>query len=165
MINDVKGDFDDDSLRAIANSGCKLCLMHSINIPPDKYNVIPQSIDTLDYLIKWGKHSLKRLQNLGFSKEDIILDPGIGFGKTPYQNIEILRNIEKLKDLGCQIMVGHSRKSYIQAFSAESNAHDRDIETIAISLAIAGKVDFLRVHNVRDHMKALVAHSVLRRPE
>ena len=61
-------------------------------------------------------------------------------------------------------MTGRIKKKYIQAFSEEANAHDRDIETIAISLAIAGKVDFLRVHNVRDHMRALVAHSVFRKP-
>lgn len=163
MINDVKCDFDEDSLRVIANSGCKFCLMHSITIPPNKSNVIPQSIDTLEYLITWGENSLKRLKNLGFSKENIILDPGIGFGKTTYQNIEILRNIDKFKDLGCKIMVGHSRKSYIQAFSKELNAYNLDIETIIISLAIADKVDFLRIHNVRDHRKALVAHYLFQR--
>lgn len=163
MINDVKGDFDDESLRAIANSGCKFCLMHSLTLPPHENHVIPQSVDPVDYLLKWGEISLKRLRKLGFSNETIILDPGIGFGKTPCQNIEILRNIEKLRDLGCKIMVGHSRKSYIQAFSEEFHAHHRDLETIAISLALADKVDFLRVHTVRDHMKALVAHSLFHR--
>jgi 2-amino-4-hydroxy-6-hydroxymethyldihydropteridine diphosphokinase/dihydropteroate synthase len=162
IINDVKGNFDDDSLRKIAKSGCKFCLMHSITIPHENEKVIPQSEDTLDYLIKWGNSSLKKLKNLGFSNEDIILDPGIGFGKTPYQNIQILKNIHKLKGLGCQIMVGHSRKSYIRAISAQLNAHNRDTETIAISLALEGNVDFLRIHTVEDHMKALVAHSLFK---
>ena len=54
-------------------------------------------------------------------------------------------------------MIGHSRKTYINAFS-QVNASDRDIETIAISSTLKGKVDFLRVHNVEDHMRFLVAH-------
>jgi 2-amino-4-hydroxy-6-hydroxymethyldihydropteridine diphosphokinase/dihydropteroate synthase len=87
-----------------------------------------------------------------------LLDPGIGFGKTAYQNIEILRSIDQLKTLGSLIMIGHSRKSYIHVFSEEPYAYARDIETIGASLAIKDKVDFLRVHNVKDHMKALVAY-------
>ena len=162
MINDVKGEFDNESLKKIARSGCKFCLMHSITIPPKKDHMIPLNEDPLDYLLKWGKNSLNKLENLGFSKENIILDPGIGFGKTPYQNIHILKHLKKLKSLGCQIMIGHSRKSYILAISHELEAHNRDPETIAISLALADHADFLRVHNVADHMKALVAHSLCR---
>lgn len=159
-INDVKGDFDDESLRAIADHGCQFCLMHSLSIPPNK-NHIPSSIDPLDYLLEWGERSLAKLSKLGFARENIILDPGIGFGKNPYQSISILKNIHRFKNLECKMMIGHSRKSYIQAFSKEANPCNRDIETIAISLAIAHKADFLRVHNVRDHVKAMVAHHLL----
>ena len=76
-----------------------------------------------------------------------------------YQSIEILQNIKELKDLGIKVMIGHSRKSYINAFS-QAIAFNRDIETIAISSILKGKVDFLRVHNVEDHMKFLVAHEI-----
>lgn len=162
LINDVKGNFDDDSLREIANSGCQFCLMHSLTIPPNKIHVIPRSVNTIEYLMEWGENALERLGKLGFSIDRIVLDPGIGFGKTPYQNIEILRNIGRFKSLGCPIMIGHSRKSYIHAFSKERNACNRDMETIAVSLAIGDKADFLRVHNVRDHMREMVADHVVR---
>lgn len=158
LINDVSGQFDNDSLKMINDSGCQFCLMHSLTIPPNRNHVIPTHIEPTEYLLEWGKRILKKLEQLGFSINDIILDPGIGFGKTPYQNIHILKNIEKLKTLGCKIMLGHSRKSYIQTFYKEAHAYQRDIETLAVSLAIGKKIDFLRVHNVKDHMRAMVAH-------
>jgi 2-amino-4-hydroxy-6-hydroxymethyldihydropteridine diphosphokinase/dihydropteroate synthase len=159
IVNDVKGNFDNDYLKVIANNDCKFCLVHSITIPPNKKNVIPTCIvQPTDYLVEWMKSSVKKLTNLGFPLRNIILDPGIGFGKTPYQNINILKNVEQFSDLGCQIMIGHSRKSYIQTFSEETQAEYRDMETIGVSLAICHKIDFLRVHNVKSHMKAMVAY-------
>lgn len=157
-INDVGGKFDDRALKVIAEKGCKFCLMHSLTVPPNRQDVLPSDQDPIDYLLEWGMRLIEKLVKLGFSLKDIILDPGLGFGKTTYQNIEILRNIEKVKGLGCQVMVGHSRKSFIRAFSPELEARSRDLETIGASLGMKDKVDFLRVHNVKDHMKAFVAH-------
>lgn len=157
MMNDVKGELDEDTLKFIAERNCKLCLMHSLSIPPTKEIIIPLAKRPIDVIKEWGKLSVDRLLNLGFSLDQIVLDPGIGFGKSIYQNIEILQNTQELKDLGAKVMIGHSRKSYINAFS-QTSAANRDIETIAISSALKGKVDFLRVHNVADHMRFLVVH-------
>ncbi|XVN42211.1 MAG: dihydropteroate synthase [Candidatus Rickettsia vulgarisii] len=77
-----------------------------------------------------------------------------------HQNIEILRRVQEFRSLEIQLMIGHSRKSYIQTFS-NSEAKDRDTETIAISCAIKDKVDFLRVHNVQDHMRFFATYSQL----
>jgi 2-amino-4-hydroxy-6-hydroxymethyldihydropteridine diphosphokinase / dihydropteroate synthase len=151
-INDVKGDFDNRTLKSIAEKGCKLCFMHSLSIPPNQELILSLEHRPISLIKEWGKQSIKRLLNIGFSQENIILDPGIGFGKSSYQNIEILRYVQELRSLDVQIMVGHSRKSYIQAFSTV-DAKNRDIETIATSLALKDKVDFLRVHNVRNHMR------------
>lgn len=85
-----------------------------------------------------------------------MIDPGIGFGKSVYQNFEILRHVEQLKDRGFGTLVGHSRKSYLEAFSMEK-ASERDLETIALSALLQRKVDFLRVHNVVDHQRFFVA--------
>lgn len=161
IINDVAGNYDDETLRRIAQSGGKFCLMHSLSIPPEKGKVIPLQEDPVQHILTWGQQSLDRLVNLGFETENIILDPGIGFGKIPYQSLEIIRRIGELKSLGVPIMVGHSRKSYITAFSLAPNAYERDPETIAISLALADSVDYVRVHNVQDHMRSLVAQQVI----
>ncbi len=151
-INDVKGDFDNRTLKSIAEKGCKLCFMHSLSIPPNQELILSLEHRPISLIKEWGKQSIERLLNIGFSQENIIIDPGIGFGKSSYQNIEILRYVQELRSLDVQIMVGHSRKSYIQAFSTV-DAKNRDIETIATSLALKDKVDFLRVHNVRNHMR------------
>jgi dihydropteroate synthase len=97
------------------------------------------------------------LEKCGFSKNNIIIDPGIGFGKSVYQNISLLKNIYHLKKFGCEVLIGHSRKSYVSSFS-RSEAKERDLETIAISGMLAHQdVDYLRVHNVREHQRFFVA--------
>lgn len=160
-INCVKDEcLDDDTLRTIADHGCKLCLMHSLSIPPSKDKVLPLHINPIDFIERWGKNFIERLIKLGFSSENIILDPGIGFGKTPQQNINLLRCIEKLKALGVSILLGHSRKSYMDFF-CKKQASQRDVETIALSLLLKDKVDFLRVHDVEGHMRAFVAQHML----
>ncbi|MGL9758751.1 MAG: dihydropteroate synthase [Wolbachia sp.] len=156
-INDVKGDLDNNTLKAIASSKCSIVIMHSLSIPPHKDNIIPGNTDTINH---WTEKSINRLLNLGFNESSIIIDPGIGFGKSLYQNIWILRNIEALQSFGCKVLVGHSRKSFISSFSTEL-VFNRDLETIALSSALHNKIDFLRVHNVRDHMRFFVAQAAL----
>ncbi len=159
-VNDQKGDLDDNTLKAVASSGCSIVIMHSLSIPPHKDNVIPGDTDSIDTINHWIEKSINRLLNLGFNESSIIIDPGIGFGKSLYQNIWILRNIEALQSFGCKVLVGHSRKSFISSFSTEP-VFNRDLETIALSSALHNKVDFLRVHNVRDHMRFFVAQAAL----
>ncbi|WP_374698775.1 dihydropteroate synthase [Wolbachia endosymbiont (group B) of Limnophora tigrina] len=155
-VNNQKGALDNNTLKAIAGSGCSIVIMHSLSIPPRKDNVIPGNTDLIDTINHWTEKSINRLLNLGFNESSIIIDPGIGFGKSLYQNIWILRNIEALQSFGCKVLVGHSRKSFISSFSTEL-VFNRDLETIALSSALHNKVDFLRVHNVRDHMRFFVA--------
>ncbi|GFY65488.1 folate synthesis bifunctional protein [Trichonephila inaurata madagascariensis] len=159
-INNQKGDLDDNTLKAVASSGCSIVIMHSLSIPPHKDNVIPGDTDSIDAINHWTEKSINRLLNLGFNESSIIIDPGIGFGKSLYQNIWILRNIEALQSFGCKVLVGHSRKSFISSFSTEL-VFNRDLETIALSSGLHNKVDFLRVHNVRDHMRFFVAQAAL----
>ncbi len=162
LINDVKGSFDDNSLKEILKSQCHFCCTHSLSAPVDKNQVIPIDADPILYVKKWGEKFINRIESLGFSSEQLILDPGIGFGKNSYQSIYIMRNIDKLKQLNCKIMVGHSRKSYIRSFVVKNNAADRDIETVAISQVLANNIDFLRVHNIEAHMRALVASKIIK---
>lgn len=149
-VNDQKGDLDDNTLKAIASSGCSIVIMHSISIPPHSDNIIPSDIDPIDTISNWAERNFNRLLALGFDQSSIIIDPGIGFGKSMYQNIQILRSIETLQNFGCKVLVGHSRKSFISS-----------LETIALSSALNNKVDFLRVHNVRDHIRFFVAQAAL----
>ncbi|QKX00997.1 dihydropteroate synthase [Wolbachia endosymbiont of Dipetalonema caudispina] len=162
-INDVKGNLDDGTLRTIASSKCGIIIMHSFSVLSHKDDVGGGiTIDPIDTINRWVEKNINKLLALGFDKDSIIIDPGIGFGKSLYQNIEILRNIEALRNFGCKILVGHSRKSFISSFSTEL-VFNRDLETIAVSSILCNQVDFLRVHNVRNHMQFFVAQAVLRK--
>lgn len=159
-INDQKSTLDDKTLRLIAAANCKLCIMHSLEVPLRKNPLIPWDKSPIEVIMSWAKRKKEYLLGLGLKEDSLIIDPGIGFGKSVYQNLETLRSIEKLKSLDLPILVGHSRKSYMKAFSKEE-AKDRDIETIAISHLLSYKVDFLRVHNVAAHMRFFAAYQAL----
>jgi 2-amino-4-hydroxy-6-hydroxymethyldihydropteridine diphosphokinase/dihydropteroate synthase len=138
-INDQNSNLRADTLKLIADNNTKLVIMLHGND------------------ICWFERRIKELENFGIVKENILIDPGIGFGKTKHENIKMIRNINKLKEFGCEIYFGHSRKSFITLFS-DVEAKCRDIETIAVSdLAANAEVDYLRVHNIKDHMRFFVA--------
>lgn len=151
LINDVSGDFHYDQ-EIQQQKKYKVCIMHSLTVPANPNVTLPKNVNVIQELIEWAKRKIDQLLRLGFSSDDIIIDPGIGFGKTHKQNIDILRKMNQFRELGVQILIGHSRKSYISAFT-HSIACDRDIETIAVSNIIARHIDFLRVHDVSNHMK------------
>ena len=161
-INDVTGNLSGDVLQEIALSGCKILTMHSLSIPLSKKKILPHDIPTIESIRVWGEKVIEKMQRYNFSEEDIIIDPGIGFGKSIYQNLDILKGIQEIKKLGVKILIGHSRKSFMTGF-VEKPAPQRDIETIAISGNLDRvEADFIRVHNVRDHHRLLVANRALR---
>ena len=156
-INDVSGNLDDDTLKNINSHNCGIILMHSLTMPSDK-NIIIKA-NPIETVKNWILQSIDKLKNLGFTDDKIIIDPGIGFGKSAYQDILLMRNVDEFKN--CKLMVGHSRKSFMTTFTKET-ANNRDIETLAVSALLHDKVDYLRVHNVSSHMRFLVAQQCLK---
>lgn len=107
--------------------------------------------------ISWFSTRIRELKREGMKDENILIDPGIGFGKSVTQNISAIKNINELKQFGHKILVGHSRKSFLSRFST-APAAERDIETVAISeFLISAGVDYLRVHDVKKHMRFFTA--------
>ncbi len=159
-INDVTGNLDDDILKEIASSGTKILTMHSLSVPPDRNKILPHDSNFINYLQRWSEQMLEQMLRCGFSADDLILDPGIGFGKSIYQNLALIKEIKNLRKNGVRFLIGHSRKSFIQGFF-DGKASARDLETIAISnnLAKSG-IDYIRVHNVCDHYRLFVADKV-----
>ncbi|QQV74506.1 hypothetical protein H6P87_00040 [Rickettsia tillamookensis] len=161
-INLVKNNLDDYTLQLIADYNCKIITMHSLIVPPQKQECLDFDNSPLASLNIWAEQEITRLEKCGFDRKNIILDPGIGFGKSVYQNLYILQHIKKFKNLGCEILVGHSRKSYISAFY-NSKASERDLETIAISKYLTDHgADYLRVHNVIEHQRFFVANHMIK---
>jgi 2-amino-4-hydroxy-6-hydroxymethyldihydropteridine diphosphokinase/dihydropteroate synthase len=105
----------------------------------------------------WLGDRINYLRKLGIKKTNIIIDPGLGFGKTKYENVRIVKRLKLLHQFECEILLGPSRKSFISAYS-HASVEDRDLETIAMSFfASRAGDDYLRVHNVKDHMRFFVA--------
>ena len=151
VINDVSGfDYDIKMPKIIAESGVKVILQHSQGTPenmqknPEYDNLID------DIFLNLKNVKLKRALDSGIKKENVILDVGIGFGKTKKQNFELLKYQDEFKSIGCELMIGLSRKSLLDM--ADSTNSEKDIFTIALNtLAIEKNVDYLRVHNVKLH--------------
>jgi len=159
-INDVTGNLDDDILRDIAAAGIKILTMHSLSIPPSKATILPHTLSATSSIQIWSDKILEQMLRCGFDANDVIIDPGIGFGKSIYQNLELIREVGVLRTSGCKLLVGHSRKSFIGGFY-DGKAHERDLETIAISSKLAKSgADYIRIHNIRDHHRSLVADKV-----
>jgi 2-amino-4-hydroxy-6-hydroxymethyldihydropteridine diphosphokinase / dihydropteroate synthase len=159
-VNDVKGVLSQSCLEDIAAQGCQLVVNHSLSMPPSQMNVIPFNLAAITTMSHWAQEKITELLQRGFTQQQIIIDPGIGYGKTPYQNIVLLQQIAQLKKFGCKILVGHSRKLFMNLFN-HFLPKDRDIETLAISQILAEQgVDYLRVHNVQAHQRFFVARSI-----
>lgn len=153
-INDVSGlDYDSDMVRVIADFECPVIIQHSKGIP-ETMQINPIYGNLMDEIFLDLNRRIDYALSNGVKKENIIIDPGIGFGKTREHNFEIIRRVEELRSLGCPIMLGVSRKSLLNM--ADADNYTKDIFTVALNtLAVERKVDILRVHNVKLHRQLL----------
>ncbi len=148
VINDITGLKGDPGLaRTAASAGAALVLMHSRGTPATMQK-LPPSPDILSEIEQWAEEAVAQAQSDGVSSNKIILDPGIGFGKSVSQNLEILRNLRRLAAVGFPILVGTSRKSFIGAILNKPEA-DRVWGTGAsVALSIVFGAHIVRVHDV-----------------
>lgn len=158
MINDVWGLRKDPNMASvIAKHAAHVCIMHNQD-GTDYDKDIMESIK--EFLIE----SIKIAKSAGIDDRKIVLDPGIGFGKTLEQNIEVMARLDELKDLGYPILLGTSRKSMIGKI-LDLEPKDRVEGTIATTvLGIKSGVDIVRVHDVLENIRAIkVADAICRR--
>jgi dihydropteroate synthase len=148
LINDITSLQKDPCIGAlVAASGAAIVLMHMRGTPADMQQ-LPPSADILGELMRWAGEAVERAKRSGVPCDRILLDPGIGFGKTADQNIVILRNLDRLASLGFPVLVGTSRKSFIGAI-LNKPAADRiwgTGATVAASIMFGAHV--VRVHDV-----------------
>lgn len=152
IINDVSGfDYDEKMVDVIAKHNIPIIIQHSQGTPETMQNS-PHYNNLIEDIFL----NLKKKINFAHSKniKNIIIDPGIGFGKTKEDNFEIIKRIEEFQSLNCPIMLGISRKSLLDMPNADNLA--KDIYTTAINaLAIERNVDYIRVHNIKMHRKLI----------
>lgn len=150
-FNDVSGFQNPESVKLAAECGCDIVLMHSLSVPADPKHTLPEGCDVISEILKWGERRIGELTSAGIAREKIIFDPGLGFGKTAAQSWQIVEQVEKLKDLGLRLLIGHSRKSFLGGPMEE-----RDAKTAELTRHFARQgIDYLRVHNVKINKEAL----------
>ncbi|NPV92595.1 MAG: dihydropteroate synthase [Firmicutes bacterium] len=144
IINDVSGlKADPEMARVVADHDAFVVIMH--NRPEPSYQ------DLMADICGDLEESLEIAEQAGINPERVIIDPGIGFGKTAEHNLEVLRRLAELKSLGRPILLGTSRKSFIGRVLGNKTPGERLEGTAAtIALGIAAGADIVRVHDVRE---------------
>lgn len=155
FINDVSG-FSDPAMQKIAkSSGAEICVMHMQGNPQTMQNKPTYPEGVIAHLINWFEERIEILLRDGIHENKIILDPGIGFGKTVADNLEIIQNLPELKKLGFPLLFGVSRKSFMSTILNKPSAELLPA-TIAINaLLIKSNVDIIRVHDVSEHRQTI----------
>jgi dihydropteroate synthase len=163
IVNDVSALRGDPRMASlVAEAGCPVILMHMQGEPKTmqrepRYSDVVREVK--DFLLSRAEHAVAT----GVSQKNIIVDPGIGFGKTVDHNLALLRNLEAVVDLGFPVLVGASRKRFIGSITGVEEAADRVFGTVATTvLAYEKGATLFRVHDVRANSEALtVAEAVL----
>ncbi len=160
MVNDVwAARRDPDTARAAAEAGAHLVLMHNKEIAEYADDVVAE-------VIGWLREAVEAAVAAGVSRDRLLVDPGIGFGKTGEHNLEILHRLGELKSaLGLPLLVGTSRKRFIGQLLDDAPPEDRVEGTAAtVALAIAAGADVVRVHDVAHIARTVrVADAIIRR--
>lgn len=117
----------------------------------------PHYINVVDEICDFFKERLQTLTAAGIAAERIAFDPGVGFGKTAQHNIEILKAIRQFQSIGRPILIGHSRKGFLQKVTGRT-LDERLFGTIGVSVAVAHQgVDLIRIHDVAANRDAVTA--------
>ncbi len=164
IINDVSAGTEDPAMLALAaESGAGLILMHRLRPPEadsysDRYATPPRYEDVLGEVKAWLLERVEAALAAGAGRGQIVLDPGLGFGKTVEQNFELLARVSEWADTGLPILCGASRKSFIGRATGVEDPARRVMGSVAVAVQqyLCG-VRLFRVHDVSAHREALDA--------
>jgi dihydropteroate synthase len=158
LINDITGASDERLIDLAVRYEAKLCIMHMLG-RPQTMQKNPEYDDVMVEISDFFEERINKCESRGLGREHIILDVGIGFGKTLEHNLTLIKNMAHFKVFGCEVLVGASRKSMINKIIS-SSVDERLPGTLAIHLkAVENGASIVRCHDVKEHHQAL---SVLR---
>lgn len=166
IVNDVWALRRPGAREAVAaHARCGICLMH-MHRDPQTMQVEPMSGDVLPQVRRFLDEQARALEALGVARERIVVDPGIGFGKTVAQNFALLARQRELLEDGRPLLAGWSRKSSLGAVSGIDVAAERVVPSVAAALLAAERgAAILRVHDVRETVAALAVWRATKQEE
>jgi dihydropteroate synthase len=160
LINDITGAGNDNVIALAVKYDAKLCIMH-MQGTPQTMQKDPNYEDVMLEVDLFFEERISRCETLDLRRENIILDVGIGFGKTLEHNITLLKNLGHFRHFGCEILIGASRKSMIDKI-IPSPIEERLPGSLAIHLkAVENGANIVRCHDVAEHRQALTVFSAL----
>ncbi len=149
LINDVSALADPELAAAVAEARCPVVLMHSRGELPTMQRGI-RFTDVVGEVRAELAAALERAQRAGIDRRQVLLDPGIGFGKTGEQNLELMRRLGELRGLGRPLVVGASRKSFLGEVTGEPPDRRLAGSLAAVAWAAAAGAEVVRVHDVAE---------------
>jgi dihydropteroate synthase len=157
MVNDVSAlTWDRRAAEVVAKAGCPVVLMHHKGTPETMQDDPRYDRPVLLEVYDWLEARIAETIASGIGRENIIVDPGFGFGKSVQHNLRLMNGLALLHGLGCPIMLGASRKRTIGALSNEASADARLAGSLALALKSAEQgVQLIRVHDVPETLQAL----------
>lgn len=154
MVNDISGlRVDPGMKKLVAEYRVPVVLMH-IRGTPKNMQENPKYENLIEDIKGYLKDSISIAEEVGIDQEKIIIDPGIGFGKTLNDNLRILKNLREFKDLGKPVMVGVSRKSFIGKILDLPTDERLEGSLAALAVAVMNGANILRVHDVKESKRA-----------
>lgn len=151
FINDVTGFRNFEMIELAASSQVEICVMHMKGTPPDMQNQPIYKEGIIQELLSFFDSQINVLQCKGVKQEQIILDPGIGFGKSVADNFEIIHNLHKFKALGFPLLTGVSRKSFMGKIVNKPASLLLPATLGLNTIALMSHVDIIRVHDIEEH--------------
>ncbi len=154
-VNFVSSEIDNNFIQLMTKyPKVKIVIMHNLGIPASKTQLLPESCKPTTEVNQWFSQQINVLSQY-IDKNRIILDPGIGFGKSPEQSLQLIKDAKLFQQHNLPLLYGHSRKSFLQ-LPPSSSIEEKDKKTALFSAQLScDNVDYLRVHNIRLNMQAL----------
>jgi dihydropteroate synthase len=160
IVNDITGASDENIIKLALKKNAKLCIMH-MKGTPQTMQVNPKYDDVMVEVSDFFEERIATCENLGLGRENIVLDVGLGFGKTLEHNLRLIKNLNHFKHFGCELLIGASRKSMIDKIIS-SPTEERLPGTLAIHLkAVENGASIVRCHDVAEHKQALAVLNAL----
>ena len=160
IVNDINALQDRDALSAVLTSDAAVCLMHkqgqpgSMQAQPQYENVVLEVVDFL-------RARIAEVENAGVARDRIVIDPGFGFGKTLVHNLELLRNLQQISQLGLPLLAGLSRKSMLGLITGKDVNSRLSASLAAAMIAVQRGASIVRVHDVQETCDALKVYNAV----